>query len=457
MSQKSILEQALLQVQTLEEAVKQNAKGILASTMKQGLNDLLKEQEEEDVPNNPGEEDDVPADDTTGDDEPSINDDPSTDDESGDDDSMGDGNPFEPNGDEDDEDDEDDDDDDTLDMTGASNEEVLKVFKAMKDDDGIIVKKDGNKIEFSDGENDYIIKLDDEDNDDDNDDDDNDDLSRPLSENSGTMTGPGFKKEEPVYEISLDEDDDYDDDSLYKNDEVETEPKEDMQKGFKPKKDNVYTKKIGKQQDATEGIEDGFKPKADKIYTKKVGKQQDATEGIEYGFKPKKDGDVYTKKATKQQDALESSRTIGNGVRPPAQKTKFKAGRHEMNEELEILKKQNAQYKQALVLFKDKINEVAVFNANLTFATRLFTEHSTTKNEKLNILKRFDTLSTIEESKKLYSQIKTELETKKPVSESLMNKISSSPTSSSTEILSESKAYENPQFKRMKELMTKIK
>ena len=50
MAQKSILEQALLQVQTLEEAVKANAKGILASTMKQELNDLLKEQEDEKDP-----------------------------------------------------------------------------------------------------------------------------------------------------------------------------------------------------------------------------------------------------------------------------------------------------------------------------------------------------------------------------------------------------------------------
>ncbi len=40
MSEKSILEQALLQVQTLEEAVKANAKGILASTMKQELSGI---------------------------------------------------------------------------------------------------------------------------------------------------------------------------------------------------------------------------------------------------------------------------------------------------------------------------------------------------------------------------------------------------------------------------------
>jgi hypothetical protein len=43
MSEKSILEQALLQVQNLEEAVKQNAKGILASTMKEELKDLHKQ------------------------------------------------------------------------------------------------------------------------------------------------------------------------------------------------------------------------------------------------------------------------------------------------------------------------------------------------------------------------------------------------------------------------------
>jgi hypothetical protein len=38
------------------------------------------------------------------------------------------------------------------------------------------------------------------------------------------------------------------------------------------------------------------------------------------------------------------------------------------------------------------------------------------------------------------------------------NKISNTPTtSSSKEMLAESKAYENPQFKRMKDLMSKIK
>ena len=128
-----------------------------------------------------------------------------------------------------------------------------------------------------------------------------------------------------------------------------------------------------------------------------------------------------------------------------------------INEEFENLKKQNAEYKKALVMFKDKLNEVAVFNANLAYATRLFTEHSTTKSEKLEILKRFDTISSINESKNLYSQIKTELGSKKPVTEAVADKIASTPTTSSSEVLSESKVYEAPQFARMKDLMKKIK
>ena len=138
-------------------------------------------------------------------------------------------------------------------------------------------------------------------------------------------------------------------------------------------------------------------------------------------------------------------------------KTKYKAG-SSINEEVETLKKQNAEYKKALVLFKDKLNEVAVFNANLAYATRLFTEHSTTKQEKLNILKRFDSISTMNEAKSLFSTIKSELGSKTTVTESVATKITNTlSTSTSTEMLSEAKAYENPQFRRMKDLMSKIK
>jgi len=412
MSEKSILEQALLQVQNLEEAVKQNAKGILASTMKEELKDLLKEslEEEEEAPEEDAKpeeevEQDVTADDEDTDDESEEdvdadvdmdtdldNDETDTDvdadvDMDADmDTDMGADMDTDMDTDSESMDDEGSmDDEDVMDMTSASDDEVLKVFKAMKPEDGIVVKKDGNNVEFGDGEDEYIIKLDGEESSD-VDSDFSSDMGEDLNMdteveeewNEEEMSSDD-QEEETIYEIELDEED-----------EVE-EPK---------------------KVEATEAARTKSNPHGNKNGMNRAG--------------------LPSKKMYK----------AGSGI----------------NEEVETLKKQNAEYKKALVLFKEKLNEVAVFNANLAYATRLFTEHSTTKQEKLNILKRFDSVSTMNESKGLFNTIKSELGTKKPVTESVVEKISNTPsTSSSQEVLSESKAYEAPQFKRMRDLMSKIK
>ena len=388
MTEKSILEQALLQVQTLEEAVKQNAKGILASTMKQELNDLLKEsmEDEEDVAEQPTPEEEE-ADDMSdegadeegaevADDEENLDNEmpagldseegEDLDSEEGEDDEFSseseeDENPFE-------------DDEDAMDMTGASDEEVMKVFKAMKPEYGIIVKKDGNSVHFSDGDNDYIIKLDDE-------------------------MGEDMAEDEMSYDDKMSEDD------MMEDDEV------------------IYEIELDEEEEEVE--------------------ESSHEEEMEEAARTK--SNVHGNKGGQNRAGLDS-------------KTKYKAGSGAINEDVEKLKKQNGEYKKALVLFKEKLNEVAVFNANLAYSTRLFTEHSTTKQEKLNILKRFDGINNMNESKALFNTIKNELDRKSPITETVANKISNTPTtSSSKEMLAESKAYENPQFKRMKDLMSKIK
>lgn len=396
MTEKSILEQALLQVNTLEEAVKQNAKGILSSVMKKELNDLLKEsegmeeeeteksvdpveEESQDMSEQPSDDDDAEDD---NDEMSSINDEPSK---------EIDGEDSEPEvGDEEEPEVEDElpsmddmpgmgdsDDEDMLDMTGASDEEVLKVFKAMSDEDGIIVKKDGENIELQDGDDEYIIKLDES---------EEDASDEEMSEewNEEEMA----EEEETVYEIDLDD--------------------EDME-------DSEKESEMAEEESEEEAHEEEM-------------------------------GESARTKAFGQKGGLESKKV-------------FKAGRkEEMNEEVQTLKKQNEEYKKALVLFKEKLNEVAVFNANLAHATRLFTEHTTTKQEKLEILKRFDSVSTINESKNLFNSIRTELDNKKPITETVAGKIASTPsTSSSQEMLAESKAYEAPQFRRMRDLMSKLK
>jgi hypothetical protein len=539
MAQKSILEQALLQVETLEEAVKANAKGILASTMKEELNSLLKEQEDEKDPEE--EENDVPE--LPGDEKSSISGDEEPDNDADDSEELPaeTGNELEePEMEPSDEEDS----DDVLDMTGASEAEVMKVFKAMKPEDGIVVKKEGGNVQFSDGDNEYIIKLDAEG-------EDHESMETPGEEAAehGDEEAPEFpdglaeqnepaEKDEIVYEIELDDDDD---------DTKETEPTEGENSPFDKKvsgkrveaKENVslptkapnksdpfekdgksqgaklratevkeqetgvdkwsgtplkgtsnpVTKEPGKGGSKTTQAEkfEGTPPKGTKpAETKEPGKGGTKTTQAEKfeGTPPKGTGKPVVKEpkeeaevgkeeckecGNKEMEATEAARTKWNihGDKGGANRAGIKskkvfatgggANMGVVNEELETLRKQNAEYKKALILFKDKLNEVAVFNANLAYATRLFTEHSTTKQEKLNILKRFDSVSIISESKNLYNTIKTELETSKPVTEAVVEKLTSTPTSSASEVLSESKAYENPQFKRMKDLMAKIK
>ena len=51
-------------------------------------------------------------------------------------------------------------------------------------------------------------------------------------------------------------------------------------------------------------------------------------------------------------------------------------------------------------------------------------------------MKRFDSVSTMNESQNLFKTIKSELDTVKPVTETMVNKITSTPSTSSSEVLS---------------------
>jgi hypothetical protein len=174
-----------------------------------------------------------------------------------------------------------------------------------------------------------------------------------------------------------------------------------------------------------------------------------------------KKGDTLKRKAFEKEETTEAARTLSNGTRNyPMRKglPKMKVRPNSaLSEEVSQLREKNEEYRKALNIFREKLNEVAVFNSNLAYATRLFTEHTTTKQEKINILRRFDDVETLKESKSLYGSIKNELTSNNQsvVTES-MSKIEKSPVSGSSQTLIESKTYENPQFLRMKDIMSKI-
>ena len=308
--------------------------------------------------------------------------------------------------------------DEVLDMTDASDDEVLKVFKSMKPEDGIVVKRDGDNVELEDGDDEYIIKLDDEESE--VEEEYNEEVSEEEVEESEVSE---TDMEEEVSEEEVSETDD----TVY---EIELE--------------DVSEEEVSEEEVSEEEVSE------EEIDESEVSEEEMEEE-------------VSEEEESHEEEVDEAARTKSNvhgdkgganraGIKS---KTKYKAGA--INEEVETLKKQNGEYKKALVLFKEKLNEVAVFNANLAYATRLFTEHSTTRQEKLNILKRFDSVTSLTESKSTYKVIEGELGSKQNVTESVAKAIVSTPTSSSSqEVLSETKAYESPQFKRMKDLMSKL-
>ena len=535
--EKSLVEEAILSMKNLEEAVAENAKGILASTMKQEIKELVKESLSEQ------EEDEIETD--------VDMEMPDMDDESEDDMEMDTDNP----------------DDEPIDLTKKSDAEVLRVFQLMGPDDQIVVTKDdsGNiNLKDNDSNKEYMIVGESDDElmgdadiepiegygmmeDDDLFGDDMGDMSGEMEEELDEMdefefdetgsdvkdiiknifneeydededpsmkrmrdleTGlrdkfgdigdeafmgpdddmPSYKTkwrmpsddeeedEEIVYEIEMDEEDDsvvYEiemdeddstDEEVDENDQYLEEAMKKMKaKGMGMNKGNASKFKYPNENKVNQS---GFKTKM------KQGPKSVGTGKPKFAYDKSGenlDGEFKIKpKGTKKGETTEASRTLGSGsyFRKGGLPKKRAHSNANINikenhdgQEVQILREKNEEYRKALNVFRSKLNEVAVFNSNLAYATRLFTEHSTSKQEKINILRRFDGVETLKESKNLYKIIKDELtgNSSQPMNESFERKIEKAPSSGSATNLIESKTYENPQFLRMKDLMTKIK
>ena len=496
MATKNLVEDALIQIKNLEEVINENAKEILQSTMKEEISELVKESIKE---ADEDEKDETPKEDELEiEDEDEVEVDDLDSDENDDQDGMDfDGGMDFSN------------ETPTIDLTkGATNQEVANVFKRLKDTDEVIVVRDGDNIDLTVGGEEYIIKLNegmymDEDEDfnpaDDvipmeEDDDmvlptgdeeleedfDNDDMDREemFDRIFAEMDETNEDDTETVYELEMDGEElpsgdesleeDFDDmnlDSMNFDDVASYEDEDDseefeegwMNESRKTNKKSMKPvgKGIGKAKFDYKKTTGGFKEKM-KQGTKGVGMGKAKFEYKESDNKMKK---VETKEAARTYGfgSKDKSRGLRKAVTPNRNLT-FESY-EKLVEEISSLRQKNEEYRKALNLFREKLNEVAIFNSNLAYATRLFTEHSTSKQEKINILRRFDSVDTIKESKKLYKFIKEELEgdnDKATINEAFERVVNVEPQTGSAVNLIESKTYENPQFLRMKDLMTKI-
>jgi hypothetical protein len=450
MAEKNLVEEALIQIQNLEEAINENAKEILHSTMKEEISELVKES----MKNEAEEEDEFEIEtDVESDEDDSEEEDYESEEEdyeSEEDDSevgfdmsnlsdISGGDDFES--------------DEVVDLSDRSLEDVLKAYKQMSPDDSFEIKKEGDFIHLKDEEDEYLIQTESEE------DEMEMDGMTTMEEYSEFDESEEEETDEIVYEIEMD--DKAEEEEEEEEYEFEEEVVYESKSSIKPKVGPKVKLGDAKKSIYTKTAKGGFNEKKSHVNpTKGTGKPK-------FEFK---EGEMFemgsrTKKLSKE-EAKEASRTYGFGSKEgrglrkgvtPNRNLTFES--REITEELEMLKAKNEEYRKALNMFRDKLNEVAVFNSNLAYATRLFTEHSTSKQEKINVLRRFDSAETLKESKALYRTIKEELSgntTKTQMTESIERVIDKSPQSGSAVNLIESKTYENPQFLRMKDIMSKI-
>ena len=398
MTKKSILEEALLEAQALEEAVKTNAKEILASTMKEEIEELVKESLNEQGIEFDAEDEDEVMDDEIVD----VDDDEESDVEI---DLTALPEPEQGSIDYDEE---------PLDLRSASDDEILKVFKLMGDSDGVIVTQDDDVIDLVDDEAGVEYKV---------------ELGESTLEDEILESLKDTANEETVFEIEINEDDD---------DGMDEDPKA---TDGPVKEDDEANEEEANEASRTLGMGDEKKGGLPKIR----------------GSKPS---------AVKESRRKPVSRRTVSIQKKYNQLVEHSKNQNELVEKLMIenknMKSKVSEYKNALGDFRTKINEVAVFNRNLAYATKLFTEHSTSKEEKINIMRRFDSVETLNEGKNLYDTIKTEL-VKTPVksaktktmNESITKKITKTPKTGSTNLI-ENKVYESPQISRIKDMMSKL-
>ncbi len=123
----------------------------------------------------------------------------------------------------------------------------------------------------------------------------------------------------------------------------------------------------------------------------------------------------------------------------------------------EEFKGSEADYKSAIKNLKSQLQEVALFSSNLTYAIKLITENSTTKDEKLEILKRFDGAKNLNESREIFNSMQSQFSSNKTATKQMVEeKIMETPNASGSSKLNESTAYTNPQLDRIREIIGKI-
>ena len=328
------------------------------------------------------------------------------------------------------------DEDGEYDLTSMANDDVVKVLKVMKPEDGDgvrVIKKDDGNITLIDDENDteYLIVI-------------GDDEDGEYGELGESVVNEG--------NVDLGYTDNY---------QNKTAMTMDPDDGAKTRKWNAGTPTgNGKRWVGNKGDMSPYNEKVNE------GDCEDGECLVEIELDDSTDECTVTEKVE----------TMANGSRTIQDLHHSKNGqprhdRHRMNgrnaysseqqdesvnRQLEAITNENEQLKGIAKQLKESLNDACVINASLGKIVKLVTENTTTREEKLNIINRFNDVKTVDEGKKLYESISEELKRQHPINKGVNEAMGNQPLSESKKTVVETPLYESTELSDTISLMHRL-
>lgn len=362
--------------------------------------------------------------------------------------------------------------DDKYDLSQAEDDEIVKVYKRLKDDDNVIVNKTGSNVEIKDNETgaEYIIAMGDDDaavadqefDAEPVEDDAEADFEVADDENQENED----MNESRIFELVLNEYNSnvgYTDN--YQKKDVMTNP------GMKePGKDvNDWDAGVPKGTEKPFSGKKGDK-KENQPFDDEKGKQIEEEEVVDNNASEEtpieeaglhRGGRVQQNSTAKSYDSNSPSARKSRNGSEAGEKKRGTADAPYSNVQVEnIVKKankifkENKELKSALTEFKTVLEQAVVTNVNLGNIIKLLSENSTSNDEKKSIIERFgDNVKTVSESKSLYNLISNELKNREKIV-SLTESVDYSAKPNTH--INETKIYQSTDMLKSLELMNKI-
>lgn len=342
-------------------------------------------------------------------------------------------------------------DEDTLDLTGEQDiQNVLKVYRALSDDDQVVVKQDGGKISLQDNGTgaEYIIDLGTGEADAAADPAMANGEAEQLAEESSAAdkynelresdeeNNDDKMKEETLFEIDLGYTDNYQDkdpvDGL--NNSEPSKSGRSWHKGIptgteKPwagkgteKKGDPFDKSVN--ENLTQLDDDYFAAGLNDTGVAEV----ETEDGMPFDKKvgEKVDENFTTSKYQKRHEVKTKATNSGEKKNPEQSRNTSIENEYnaELNETIKKLKAKNKKLNEAVKELHKGLQEAYMTNVNLGKITKLFLENTTTQAEKLNIVERFSNeAKTPKQAQALYESITKQLanSNKSTIDESKVN------------------------------------